>query len=120
VVSPTIFVAIGLFAFFAYRMQPTRSHEDARPAVAKSDLFSIRVALELFKRDAGRYPTTAEGLDILSVQPPTMVGWKGPYIRLITTDPWGTPWLYKCDAARKYQLQSNGRDGREGGGDDIN
>ena len=51
--------------------------------VAETQVRSILVALDTFKLDVGRYPTTQEGLDILLAPPSDSAAsrrWAGPYI----------------------------------------
>ena len=40
----------------------------------------IRMALDAFRLDIGRYPTTAEGLDVLVENQSNVANWKGPYL----------------------------------------
>ena len=40
----------------------------------------IRMALDAFRLDIGRYPTTAEGLDVLLGKKSNEDNWKGPYL----------------------------------------
>src|SRR5262245_4417509 len=49
----------------------------SRTKAAKVQIQSIATALELYKVDIGRYPTTSEGLKALAEQPPSAAaaGW---------------------------------------------
>lgn len=73
-------------------------------------------ALELFYLDAGRYPTTAEGLRAL-VEPPTKIArWNGPYIKgnSVPVDPWGQPYIYKISGPNgPFEVSFRQQDGRE-------
>lgn len=82
------------------------------------NLWVLRTALECFRRDCGRYPTTAEGLRALVRQPPQTPSWKGPYIELLKPDPWRHPYVYQCTNGVP-RLVSQGPDGRGGTADDI-
>lgn len=82
---------------------------------------SFKSALELYYLDAGRYPTTAEGLTALVAAPPNATGWAGPYLRgAIPADPWNNPYRYASPGQHgAYDIISLGSDGREGGTDDA-
>jgi general secretion pathway protein G len=75
-------------------------------------------ALDLFFLDAGRYPTTAEGLDALVQKPSAVSNWAGPYLKSdkAPTDPWGNRYNYRSPGEHgRYDLYSYGADGRDGG-----
>ncbi|MDF1482622.1 type II secretion system major pseudopilin GspG [Extensimonas sp. H3M7-6] len=89
---------------------------------AKSKTASVQIAdldkaLELFKLDVGRYPTTEEGLDALAKQPAGVVGWNGPYLKGgVPTDPWGHPYRYANPGPNGgLEILSLGADGAPGG-----
>jgi len=63
----------------------------------RQSLANLRVALELFRLDTGRYPTTAEGLPSLVVPPEGVPNWDGPYIIVLKNDLWGRPFRYWLD-----------------------
>jgi len=48
-------------------------------AQAQIELFGA--ALDHFRLDAGRYPTTEEGLNALVIRPPGVENWVGPYLK---------------------------------------
>ena len=54
---------------------------DAREKTARLQIESFSNALDLFYIDAGRYPTSAEGLAALSQRPPGIDAWNGPYVK---------------------------------------
>src|SRR5664279_2669618 len=62
----------------------------SRVKSAHVQIESFKSALELFHLDAGRYPTTAEGLKALVTAPTGARNWSGPYLRTTTVpnDPW--------------------------------
>jgi general secretion pathway protein G len=106
--------------------QFTGRSEQARIVAARSDIESgISIALDLFEVDNGFYPTTTQGLGALLKKPsvaPSPPNWNGPYIKKKPVDPWGSPYAYVCPGmhnTESYDLSSYGRDGVEGGGDDI-
>ena len=66
---------------------------DAKVAAAKSHVAELESALERFYIHMDRYPTMDEGLKAL-VEPPMGEDkkWRGPYIRELRHDPWGSPY----------------------------
>ncbi len=89
---------------------------------AKSKTAAIQIAdfeksLELFKLDVGRFPTTEEGLQALSVKPGAANGWNGPYIKgAVPNDPWGKPYKYTSPAqGGGLEILTLGADGAAGG-----
>lgn len=91
---------------------------EARIVAAKTQVELFRQGLETFRMHVGRYPTTQEGLDALSIAPANAPNWRGPYMaKGLPTDPWGHPYVYKSpgDAGREYELISLGSDGQAGG-----
>lgn len=89
---------------------------------AKSKTAAIQIAdfeksLELFKLDVGRFPSTEEGLQALSVKPGAANGWNGPYIKgTVPNDPWGKPYKYTSPApGGGVEILTLGADGAVGG-----
>ena len=96
--------------------------EQARQAAARADIeANIGSALDLYELDNGAYPTTEEGLNALLTKPQNAPNWKGPYLKKRPVDPWGNPYVYRSPSSHgmDYDLYSYGRNGVEGGGDDI-
>jgi len=91
---------------------------ESKVKTAKIQIQSFAGALDLFYLDAGRYPSSSEGLTAL-VQPTSGVAsWNGPYLKggAVPTDPWGKPYVYKSPGQHgAYDVVSYGADGREGG-----
>src|SRR5688572_29533444 len=70
----------------------TGRSEQAKEAAAKTDIAQMETALDAFEIDAGRYPAQDEGLGALTLQPPSVTKWKGPYLkRDVPRDPWDQP-----------------------------
>jgi general secretion pathway protein G len=89
----------------------------AKQKAAKAQIELFGTALDAFRLDVGRYPTTEEGLKALREKPSGVEEWKGPYLpKDIPLDPWGRPYIYKCPGDHgEYDLLSYGLDGVEGG-----
>ena len=118
-----VMVIIGILASIVYVKFTGRIGESKQNA-AKAQIEIFDQALELFRLDTGRYPTTSEGLNALMVDP-GIEGWNGPYLKkAIPNDPWKRPYNYQSPGAHgDYDLYSYGADGSAGGeGDnrDIN
>lgn len=84
---------------------------------ARSDLANLRIALEVYHRDCGRYPSTRENLLAL-LRRPRAKGWDGPYIKTLIPDPWKNSYRYSLSKG-VMRLSSDGPDGRPDTGDDI-
>ena len=73
---------------------------------------------KVFYLDAGRYPSSAEGLGAL-VQPiGGVASWNGPYLKggSVPLDPWGKAYVYRSPGEHgAYDVVSLGSDGQEGG-----
>jgi general secretion pathway protein G len=91
---------------------------DAREKTARLQIESFSNALDLFYIDAGRYPTSAEGLGALAQRPPGIDVWNGPYVKggSVPKDPWGNAYVYRSPGQHgNYDIVSLGSDGRDGG-----
>jgi general secretion pathway protein G len=92
--------------------------EQAKAKAAKIEIDQIGQALDLFKLELGRYPTTSEGLQALVAAPSGLSNWAGPYWKKSTTpkDPWGHEYKYQSPGTHgPYDIVSLGADGVEGG-----
>ena len=89
----------------------------AKKAAAKVQIESLGTALDQFKLDTSRYPTSQEGLQALDKNPGNLAGWEGPYLKKdVPRDPWGSPYQYKSPGDHgEYDLWSNGADNSPGG-----
>ena len=79
---------------------------------------SFQSALDLFYLDAGRFPSSAEGLTALVRPTPGLAAWNGPYLKggTVPNDPWNHPYVYRSPGERgPYDIVSYGSDGQEGG-----
>ncbi|HYW93899.1 MAG TPA: type II secretion system major pseudopilin GspG [Gammaproteobacteria bacterium] len=72
--------------------------DTARITKAKQDIRSLESALNLYKLDNYRYPSTEQGLNALVKKPtgdPPAPNWNaGGYIDRLPLDPWGHPYKY--------------------------
>ncbi len=80
----------------------------------------LEEALRQFKKDIGRYPTSAEGLEVLVQNSGRLDNWKGPYSRKEDIiDPWKMPLEYSWIDKHKFEISSFGADSEYGTKDDI-
>jgi general secretion pathway protein G len=117
-----VILIIGLLTgIVAPRFMSQISRSEVTTARAQMDAF--RKALDAFRIDNGRFPTTNEGLEALVTAPAGATRWNGPYLQgAIPVDPWGTPYQFQSPGpnGRDYQVLSLGRDRAPGGtGDDA-
>ena len=96
--------------------------DEARRTAAEQDIRTLGTALDLYRMDNFRYPTTDQGLESLVRKPddPTVRNWKTDgYLksRTVPKDPWGNEYLYLQPGTRggAYDLYSLGADGQVGG-----
>jgi general secretion pathway protein G len=89
----------------------------SKQAAARVQIELLGSALDQFKLDTGRYPSTQEGLQGLQANPGNLSGWEGPYLKKdVPRDPWGNPYQYKSPGDHgEYDLSSYGSDNSPGG-----
>ena len=89
----------------------------SRQAAARVQIELLGAALDQFKLDVGRYPTSQEGLQALQQSPGNAPGWEGPYLKKdVPRDPWGNPYQYRSPGEHgEYDVSSFGSDGQPGG-----
>jgi general secretion pathway protein G len=118
-----ILVVIVVIAILATLVAPNIFQHvgAAKEATAKSQIEMLGAALDAYRLDNGRYPTTEQGLAALwekpTVDPPA--NWRAPYLRKpVPLDPWGRPYNYLSPGQvnpQGYDLLSYGADGTPGG-----
>ena len=116
-----IMVVVVILGILAALVAPNviRRIDDARVTKAKQDIRAYETALNLYRMDNFRYPTTEQGLEALVRQPndPNIRNWKqGGYIDGLKKDPWGNDYLYISPGTRgEIDLYTLGADGKPGG-----
>lgn len=101
-----VIVIIGLLAGYVaprYFSQVGKSEIQ----VARAQIDALDKALDQYRLEKRRYPTTEEGLAALQ-----------PYLKKgLPNDPWGRPYVYRVPGERggEYDVFSYGRDGKPGG-----
>ena len=116
-----IMVVVVILGILAALVAPNviRRVDDARVTKAKQDIRAYETALNLYRMDNFRYPSTEQGLEALYKQPtdPNIRNWKqGGYVDGLKKDPWGNDYLYISPGTRgEYDLYTLGADGQPGG-----
>ena len=99
--------------------------DGAKLTQVRTDCSSIRSVMDIYKMNAGTYPTTQQGLKAL-VDKPNSAPVPRMWTRLadkVFLDPWGSEYLYRFPGkknANEFEIISRGKDGQEGTADDIN
>jgi general secretion pathway protein G len=98
--------------------------DQARITKARSDIQGLETALQMYRLDNSKYPTTDQGLQALMTQPtdPSIRHWRvGGYLQRISKDPWGAEYQYQAPGThgKEYDLYTLGADGQPGG-DGVN
>lgn len=115
-----VMVIIGLLAGYVgprYFAQIGKS--EVKTTRAQIDAFEK--ALDQYRLDTGRYPTTEQGLNALMAKPDSEPKWAGPYLKkAVPDDPWGGKYVYRSPGEHgEYDLLSYGKDGKLGGTDEA-
>jgi general secretion pathway protein G len=125
-----VIVIIGLLAAYVgprYFSQLANSQRQS----AQVQLEGLARALQFYRLDTGRYPSTEQGLEALVRPPGETQHWSGPYLqKAVPLDPWGHAYVYRLNGAGAaapatgkdaaltggdFELLSHGKDGRPGG-----
>lgn len=113
-----VLAILGLLAAIA-TPQVIKYLNNARIGTTKTEIESISSALDLYKLDVGRYPTTQEGLQALVTAPPGVTTWNGPYLKKAANlvDPWNHPFHYRAPGEHgEFDLYSDGSDSDKNAG----
>lgn len=115
-----VMVIIGLLAGYVgprYFAQIGKS--EVKTTRAQIDAFEK--ALDQYRLDVGKYPTTEQGLNALVAKPDNEAKWAGPYLKkAVPNDPWGNKYVYRAPGEHgEFDLLSYGTDGKTGGADEA-
>lgn len=109
-------VIIGLLAgYVGPRFFSQIGKSEVKTARAQIDAFEK--ALDQYRLDVGRYPTSEQGLQALMEAPAGTTRWTGPYLKkAVPADPWGQPYQYRQPGEHgEFDILSWGADGKPGG-----
>lgn len=89
----------------------------AKTKTAAIQIKDLEQALEMYKLDVGRFPSTEQGLTALVDKPAGIAGWNGPYLKSdVPLDPWNREYQYKYPGERgELDIFTYGQDGSPGG-----
>ncbi len=90
----------------------------SKTKAARVQVADLGAALDLYRLDVGRYPSSAEGLEALVSKPSGQSKWNGPYLKKnkVPTDPWGNEYSYRFPGEHgAYDIISLGADNAAGG-----
>lgn len=113
-----LLVVIMIIAILAALIVPrvVNKTSDAKRSKASADIAALGTAVDNFRLDCDRYPTTEEGLEALRTAPSDVKNWRGPYLKKpLPPDPWGAPYSYEATGDDNYTIMSLGSDGAAGG-----
>ena len=83
---------------------------------ARSQMALLETALDTYRLDVGKYPSTEQGLKALRTKPSDEEKWDGPYLsKSVPKDPWGHPYIYRRMDNGEVEMISLGANGTEGG-----
>jgi general secretion pathway protein G len=115
-----IMVVVSIIGLLMALVGPNliRQQGKAETKTVAAQIEMLGTALDTFRLDNGRYPSTQEGLTALVQRPGALERWDGPYLKKgVPNDPWGRPFFYRSpgEGGRPYDIYSLGADGAPGG-----
>ncbi|CAN7322069.1 type II secretion system major pseudopilin GspG [Rhizobacter sp. LjRoot28] len=117
-----VMVIIGLLAAYVGPRYFSQIGKSER-STAKAQIEGLAKALDAYRIDTGRYPTSEQGLAALVTKPADEPKWNGPYLqKAVPTDSWGRPFVYQSPGATgsdDFDLLSYAKDGQAGGDGDA-
>ena len=118
-----VIVILGILASIVVpNLMGNKEKADRQKAV--TDIVALENALDMYKLDNSRYPTTEQGLEALVTKPsgdPEPRTYRdGGYIKRLPKDPWGNDYqLMSPGEHGKIDVFSMGLDGEAGNDDDV-
>ncbi len=116
-----LLIVMSILALLAAMVLPNLFGQQwpAEVKAAKEQISLLETALDLYRLDVRKYPTTEQGLNALRERPHDVSEkkWRGPYLKHeLPLDPWGNPYVYRCPGERsEYEIISYGADNQVGG-----
>jgi general secretion pathway protein G len=115
-----LLVVLGIIAMLAGIVGPQvmKHMGESKTKAAKVQIEDLSAALDMYKLDLGKYPTTEQGLKALIESPGNANRWNGPYLRKtkMPLDPWQQEYRYVSPGEHgKFDLYTLGADDKEGG-----
>ena len=118
-----LLVVLGIISMLAGLVGPRvmKHMGEAKTKAAKVQISQLSQALEMYKLEMNKYPTTEQGLEALVTAPSDAKNWNGPYLAKskVPLDPWQQEYHYVSPGEHgKFDLYSYGADEKEGGEDE--
>lgn len=114
-----LLVVLAIISLLAGLVGPSVLNQlgGAKTKTAKIQIKDLEQALEMYKLDVGRYPSTGDGLESLVQKPGNADGWNGPYLKSgVPQDPWKNAYKYAYPGERaEVEIFSLGQDDAVGG-----
>ncbi len=115
-----LLVVLAILALLAGLVGPQvmKFLSGSKTKTARLQVEDLGSALDMYRLEVGRYPSTEEGLKALVEKPANAANWNGPYLKKkkVPQDPWGRPYHYASPGQHgDYDLYSLGADNAEGG-----
>jgi len=96
--------------------------DTSKVTTTETQIRMLRTALDTLRLDIGRYPSTEEGLALLTnppADPDLGARWRGPYLEdALPNDAWGHPFIYAATGSGNppFALYSYGPEGKPSSG----
>jgi general secretion pathway protein G len=115
-----LLVVLGIIAMLAGIVGPQvmKHLGESKTKAAKVQVEDFSAALDMYKLDMGKYPTSEQGLQALIEAPEGSKRWNGPYLKKakMPVDPWLNEYHYASPGTHgKFDLFTFGADDKEGG-----
>ena len=121
-----LLVVLAIIGLLAALVGPNvmNSLGGAKTKTAGIQIKDLEQALEMYKLDVGRYPSSSEGLQALVKKPGSATGWNGPYLKSdVPVDPWNREYQYKFPGEHGevdiFTYGANGSPGGDGEDTDV-
>ena len=115
-----LLVVLGIIAMLAGIVGPQvmKHMGESKTKAAKVQIEDLSATMDMYKLDAGSYPTSQQGLQALIEAPDNAKRWNGPYLSKskIPLDPWQNEYHFVSPGEHgKFDIFTYGADDKEGG-----
>ena len=115
-----LLVVLGIIAMLAGIVGPhvMKHMGESKTKAAKVQIEDLSATMDMYKLDAGSYPTSQQGLQALIEAPDNAKRWNGPYLSKskIPLDPWQNEYHFVSPGEHgKFDIFTYGADDKEGG-----